>query len=418
MLQHLITQDEDLRMVPTDRAGLIAAVDRLRVELSTGPDPDRTRVLTRWIGIAQMSLGNHDEARTFLRRSLELAVTRGNVRAVIATELNFGDAHRYAGDVETADALYRSALDTARGKCPELLDFACQHFGKHLMERGDLTGARAQLQEALRLRIGRGDTELVESTQAALDRVDALIGSATAPAPAVAAPGEWSRRWTAWLQAHTTVGDPTRWHEDLRALRGAVRSLAVHQRVQPRHLSDQPFPAQLINAMAAEAEKALATDGYRHNGKRNAAVGEAASRFVTQVDLAALVAQSTRLDVEPPHTGVYIGYTEGQSLDFHVDEAGLGEANLIICLARTRRAGTAKASTTVFISAAGYLECDLAVGSGAVFDGALTPHGRTPLGTGEGITLISLGFRARDRARRALTDLPPVPAWPPRVGRH
>ncbi|MDR3079734.1 MAG: tetratricopeptide repeat protein, partial [Streptomyces sp.] len=176
MLQHLIRQDADLRMVPTDRDGLTAAVARLREELSTGPEAERTRVLTRWIGIARMSLGDHGEARTFLRRSLELAVAGGNVRAVVATELNFGDAHRYAGDVETAETFYRSALDTARGGCPELLDFALQHFGKHLMERGDLVGARARLQEALRLRIAKGNTELVGSTQVALDRVDVLIG--------------------------------------------------------------------------------------------------------------------------------------------------------------------------------------------------------------------------------------------------
>ncbi|MFD0566026.1 tetratricopeptide repeat protein [Kitasatospora saccharophila] len=391
-------------MVPTDRAELTAAVDRLQEELATGPDPDRTRVLTRWIGTAQLSLGNHDEAHTFLRRSLELAITSGNVRAIVATELNFGDAHRYAGDIETAETFYRSALDTARGQCPELLDYALQHFGKHLMERGDLTGARTHLQEALRLRIAKGDTELVESTQAALDRIGTLIGNS------IAAEGEWSRRWTAWLQARTGIADPARWHDGFPALREQIQGLAAHQRVQPRHLWDQPFPAELVAAMATEAEKALFSEGYLHNGKRNTAVGEAANHFASQVDLAAIVARATGLEVEQPHTGVYIGYTEGQSLDFHLDEAGFGEANLIICLQHTRPIDAGRASTTAFISAAGYLECDLAAGSGVVFDGALTPHGRTPLGAGESITLISLGFRARDQARRVLSDLPPAPA--------
>ncbi len=404
MLQHLIRQDADLRMVPTDRAELTAALKGLQEELATSLDPDRIRVLTRWIGIARMSLGHHDEARILLHRSLELAITSGNVRAVVATELNFGDAHRYAGDIETAETFYRSALDTARSKCPELLDFALQHFGKHLMERGDLAGARARLQEALRLRIAKGSTELVGSTQAALDRIDALIGNA------VAAPDEWSRRWTAWLQARTTVSDPTRWYDDLTAVRGAVQSLAVHQRVQPRHLWDQPFPAELVAAMAAEAERALAADGYRHNGKRNAPVGEVAHRFAAQVDLAATVARSTGLAVEQPHTGVYIGYTAGQFLDFHLDEDRFGEANLIVCLKHTRCPGTAQVSATVFIGGTGYLECALGTGCGVVFDGALTPHGRTRLGVGESITLISLGFRAQDRDRRVLTNLPPVPA--------
>lgn len=212
MLQHLITQDDGLRMVPTDRNELTAAVGRLRDELRALPektDPVRTRVLTRWVGLGQMCLGHHEDARTFLQQSLDLAAAIGNTGAVVATGLNLADAHRYAGDVRTADALYRNALNTARSQQPELLDFALQHTGKHLMERGDLAEAKIHLQEALRLRIAKGNTELVESTQAALDRVELLLGDAAA-----AAPSYWSRRWTSWLQSHSTARTPARWAED------------------------------------------------------------------------------------------------------------------------------------------------------------------------------------------------------------
>ncbi|MDH6135692.1 tetratricopeptide (TPR) repeat protein [Kitasatospora sp. MAA4] len=413
MLQHLIDQDEGLRMVPTDRNELTTAVGQLNEELRGLPeeaDPARTRVLTRWIGIGQMCLGNHDEARTVLRQSLDLAAALGNTRAVVATGLNLGDAHRYAGDVQGADALYRSALNTARSHHPELVDFALQHTGKNLMERGDLASAKAHLQEALRLRITKGDAGLVESTQAALARVELLIGRADASAADGAVPRQWSGEWTSWLQSRTTAQTPARWAEDFPALRDAVRGLNAHQRVYPRHLRDQPFPAELIAAMAAEAEKAVAADGYLHNGKWNAPVGDAASRFAGQVDLAAVVARSTGLEVEQPHTAVYIAYLEeGQFLDFHVDEFGFGEANLILCLQHERPTAAPSVSTTVFITADGCLECDLAAGDCVVFDGALTPHGRTPLTAGESITLISLGFRARDQASRTVTNLPPVP---------
>ncbi|MBV6700113.1 tetratricopeptide repeat protein [Kitasatospora aureofaciens] len=413
MLQHLIDQDEGLRMVPTDRNELTTAVGQLNEELRGLPeeaDPARTRVLTRWIGIGQMCLGHHEEARTFLRQSLDLAAAIGNTRAVVATGLNLGDAHRYAGDVQTADALYRSALNTARSQHPELVDFALQHTGKHLMERGDLAGAQAHLQEALRLRIVKGDAGLVESTQAALARVELLIGQADATAADGAVPRQWSGQWTSWLQSRTTAQTPARWAEDFPTLRDAVRGLTAHQRVHPRHLRDQSFPAELITQVAEEAEKAVAVDGYLHNGKWNAAVGDAASRFAGQVDLAAVVARSTGLDVEQPHTGVYIAYLEeGQFLDFHVDEVGFGEANLILCLKHERPTGAPRAGTTVFINADGYLECDLAAGDCVVFDGALTPHGRTPLSAGESVTLISFGFRARDQASRAVGNLPPAP---------
>ncbi|MER7580362.1 hypothetical protein [Kitasatospora sp. NPDC097691] len=419
MLNHLITHDDDLRMVPADRNELTVAVGRLHKDLQDlpeGADPARTRVLTRWIGIGRMCLGHHEEARRFLRQSLDLAAAIGNTRAVVATGLNLGDAHRYAGDVRTADALYRSALSTARGRHPELVDFALQHTGKHLMERGDLADAQAHLQEALRLRIAKGDAGLVESTQAALSRVEMLIGQADASAAGSAAPSRWSGQWTSWLRSRTTARRPDRWAEDFPTLRDAVRGLTAHQRVHPRHLRDQSFPAELVAAMAEEAERVVAADGYLHNGKWNAPVGVAANRFAAQIDLAAVVAGSTGLDVEQPHTAVYIAYREeGQFLDFHVDESGFGEANLILCLEHVRPTGAPRASTTVFIDANGYLECDLDVGDCVVFDGALTPHGRTPLGAGESVTLISFGFRAHDQALRTLTNLPPVPRQGKRI---
>ncbi|MFJ3219580.1 tetratricopeptide repeat protein [Kitasatospora sp. NPDC086801] len=403
-------------MVPTDRLELTTAVGQLHKELRAlpdGADLARARVLTRWIGIGQLSLGNYDDARTFLRQSLDLAATLSNTHAVVATGLNLGDAHRYAGDLRDADALYRSALGTARQQHPELVDYALQHTGKALMERGDLAGAQAHLQEALRLRIAKGDTELVESTQAALDRMELLLAKAAAsPAPGLT-PRDWSSRWTSWLQSRTTTRTPARWAEDFPALRDATRALTAHQRVHPRHLRhqrDQSLPAALIAAMAEEAEKAVAADGYLHNGKWNAAVGDAANSFAEQVDLASVVARSTGMVVEQPHSAVYIAYTEaGQFLDFHVDELGFGEANLILCLRHERPSGAPQVSATVFINADRYLTCALAPGDCVVFDGALTPHGRTPLSAGESVTLISFGFRARDEALRAPTNLPSAP---------
>ncbi|MFD7645761.1 tetratricopeptide repeat protein [Kitasatospora sp. NPDC059795] len=410
MLQHLITQDDRLRMVPTDRDELTIVVGQLRQELDVTTDPSRTRFLTREIGIAQMTLGNHDEARALLRKALDMATAAGNTRSVVASGINLGDAHRYAGDTQAADALYRSALATARSLHPELLDFAHQHFGKHLMELGDHAGALAHLQEALRLRIAKGNAELVESTQAALDRVALLLGRAN---PNSSAPHGWSAGWTAWLQFRTTARTPARWAENFPDIQDAVRGLTAHQRVHPRllrHLRDQSFATEPLAAMAQEAENALATAGYLHNGKWNAAVGDAATCFADHVDLAAVVARSTGLEVEQPHAGVYIAYREdGQFLDFHVDELGFGEANLILCLKHERPSEMTTPSSTVFITADGYLECDLAAGECVVFDGALTPHGRTPVSAGESVTLISFGFRARDRALRTPANLPPPP---------
>ncbi|MER7759176.1 tetratricopeptide repeat protein [Streptomyces sp. NPDC097619] len=420
MLQHLIAQDEHLRMVPTDRDQLTAAVAGMREDLrapTAGNDPERTRMLARWVGIGLVTLGDPGDALAFLRQALDLATAGGNTRAAIATELNLGDAYRYAGHPQTADSLYHRALDAARDQHPELLDFALQHLGKHLMEQGDLTAARTHLLEARRLRTAKGEAGLIESTQAALDHVELLIKQ-TGPDSFTATDVEdetaqRAEQWTAWLQAHTTTRTRQGRNEAFPALRDPVSRLTAHQLLRPVTLQGGSFPAELIEAMAVEAERVLAGGGYLHNGKRNAAVGDAANRFAGQVDLAAVVKRSTGLEVEQPHGGVYIGYTAaGQFLDFHVDESGFGEVNLILCLTHRRPATAATVSTTVFLGPDGYTEYDLTPGEGLLFDGAATPHGRTPLAAGEQVTLVSLGFRERDRTARPAARVPPGPDQP------
>ncbi|MFJ3882132.1 tetratricopeptide repeat protein [Streptomyces sp. NPDC090077] len=404
MLHHFIAHDEGLRMIPADRDHLTAAVEGLRAELrglSGEEDADRRRVLSRWIGVGSVVLGDYAEARTLLRQALDLATASGNSHAAIATEINLGDAYRYGGDADSADAFYRRALDMSRSRHPELVDFALQHYGKHLMERGEFAAARAHIQEALQLRHAKGDAALIEATQSVMDRVELLISRAEEV--------QWSRQWTSWLQSHTTARTPAGWEDGFPALREAVGGLTAHQRVQPRHLRAQ-FPVELLGAMTEEAEKAIAADGCLHNGKWNAAVGDAAHHFAAHADLAAVAARATGLNVEQPHTGVYIAYLEeGQFLDFHLDEFGFGEVNLILCLKHDRPTAAPTVSATVFIGPSGYAECALAPGDCVVFDGALTPHGRTPLGTGESVILISFGFRARDQALRGFPSAPPSP---------
>jgi hypothetical protein len=53
------------------------------------------------------------------------------------------------------------------------VDFALQHYGKHLIDAGRVEEAVVCLREALRLRQAKGDKELIESTIKALG----LVGS-------------------------------------------------------------------------------------------------------------------------------------------------------------------------------------------------------------------------------------------------
>ncbi|MCA2208261.1 phosphotransferase [Nocardia rosealba] len=154
--------DERLRMIPVDAESLAARV--------AAADPHDFGGLRR-LGIALMLLGRYDEALDRLDQALELADTE---RRRITVWINLADVYRYQGEPGRAEILYRRALDASRALDPELVSFAAHHLGKSLAEQHRPDEARELLNEAMRLRVADGDSELIESTRAALDHLDEL----------------------------------------------------------------------------------------------------------------------------------------------------------------------------------------------------------------------------------------------------
>lgn len=154
-------------MVATDPDALTEAVERLRA-MDSGAGRDDLALLRR-LGYGLIALGRCAEAVPVLDRAVALASAAGTARAEVAVRINLGDAHRYGGDQRSAGEQYDRALDLARGQVPDLVDFALQHKGKHLIDTGRPEEAVRCLQEALTLRRAKGDPELIRSTVAALD---------------------------------------------------------------------------------------------------------------------------------------------------------------------------------------------------------------------------------------------------------
>ncbi|MFD0557557.1 tetratricopeptide repeat protein [Stackebrandtia endophytica] len=159
----LITYDSELRMIPTDVAAMEAEVKRH----SRGDSYQQLRAA----GVGSVALGRYDAARDLLNRARELADTQTRV---IAVDINLADAHRYDGDLVEAERLCRRALAAARSDSPDLIDFASQHLGKCLTDQGRFDEAREALNEALRLRLAKGEQSLIDSTRSAIDRLEQL----------------------------------------------------------------------------------------------------------------------------------------------------------------------------------------------------------------------------------------------------
>ncbi|RAG80680.1 hypothetical protein DN069_36915 [Streptacidiphilus pinicola] len=227
----------------------------------------------------------------------------------------------------------------------------------------------------------------------------------------------WGQHWTHWLRWKTTVkSDPNVWKRTFPTIADEIAELNSRQRIASQFVTaHELFTAENLSAMTTEAAAALrSATGFIHNGKWNAPVDSAALDFIDRVGLATLVSELAGVEVEEPQGATYIGYFEpGQFLDFHVDDFSYGEVNLIICLSHTGDGLSEHPSSTVFIERDGYRLCNLHAGDYLLFDGAFTPHGRTPVAAGEEVVLVSFSFKSRNRALWDVAGAPPAPADTP-----
>jgi tetratricopeptide (TPR) repeat protein len=164
-LEGLTRFDERLRQVAEDRAAVERAIDAAREQLDRVEAPEEVSMLLAYLGNACRAVGRLDEALAYHCAAL------GGERSSAAL-IRLGETHRCREEYVEAERVLRQALDQAVGTTLE--DFALEHLGKTLVDRGDASAAQPLLERALELRRKKGNVDLVASTEAALARARAL----------------------------------------------------------------------------------------------------------------------------------------------------------------------------------------------------------------------------------------------------
>ncbi|GAB4003711.1 hypothetical protein GCM10029992_46580 [Glycomyces albus] len=170
-IAELIATGNAGRMYATEPEKLQRLVDKTLAREAGLAQPE-----LRQIGVALVALGDYRQARSVLARALDRAATP---RQKVATLFNLGDAHRYDEDLPGAEPKYTEAIAIARSACPEVLHFAMQHYGKHLIDARKPKRAAEVLEEVLRMRRKLGEPALLTSTQEALNLARAAAGRRT-----------------------------------------------------------------------------------------------------------------------------------------------------------------------------------------------------------------------------------------------
>lgn len=170
-IAELIAIGNDGRMYATEPEKL-----RRRVHYELAREPRLSQPELRQAGVGLIALGDFAQARRILADALDRAETP---HQRVAALVNLGDAHRYPGELASAEPLYERAIEIAQAECPNTLHFALQHFGKHLIDARRPHLAVEVLTEVLLMRQKIGDTTLIASTLQALSAARAAVGQRT-----------------------------------------------------------------------------------------------------------------------------------------------------------------------------------------------------------------------------------------------
>lgn len=164
-LRHLPEQPLQVLSALQERLHLLGTLD------AATSARERASLLGR-IGEDYRQLGMLDDASAHLERALELAQAAKAPALEVTLTLRLATARQHRGEHARAEVMFQGALARTRdpaAQAAELEDFALQHMGKCLVEMGHYAQARDCFEQALRLRLAKGDQGLIASTREALD---------------------------------------------------------------------------------------------------------------------------------------------------------------------------------------------------------------------------------------------------------
>jgi RimJ/RimL family protein N-acetyltransferase len=159
-----------LRAQPVDAAAMLTHAHSLQKQAMQHSDPAQGASRASEAALLFVLLGRHDDARELFDFALARQPASERLYDRTVTELRFAQLPQFAGQLAESESLFAELVARCRGepRLHSLLDFALQHLGKVLFDRGEYGCALDRFREALALREAKDDRNLIASTQLAI----------------------------------------------------------------------------------------------------------------------------------------------------------------------------------------------------------------------------------------------------------
>ncbi len=148
-----ITQDEQMRDVPTDKRLFQAAIRNAYQELKRARETNYglgIRNNLSYLGEALTLIGRPEKAVELLREKVDIERGLGHTRMMMIAQVYLGRAEMYRGNLSVAEQLLLEARDLSEGDgMRDLRSMPCHYLGLTYLEQGRQQEAIQTLQEAL-----------------------------------------------------------------------------------------------------------------------------------------------------------------------------------------------------------------------------------------------------------------------------
>jgi tetratricopeptide (TPR) repeat protein len=171
--------DENLRDIPNNPAQMQQAVEFLQFQLQQETKERAIIQLLGLLGVYARMLHDFPLAQKALTSAHDLSRTIGEEKLIVVNMIRLAHVYQWQQQYTKSEELFEEAITLCQTK-PEIstyLDFAYQHLGKCKFDQKQYEQALYYFEQAKELRVKKGDLSLIESTQVALNTVNAFINT-------------------------------------------------------------------------------------------------------------------------------------------------------------------------------------------------------------------------------------------------
>jgi rhodanese-related sulfurtransferase len=150
-------------------------IEELRSTLNQQAPTEQVRTLGLIATVHRIRREFEPAIQTF-QQAIQLAHALGDERAIATNQLRLAIAYQYRGDEKQSIALFKEVLPKLES-LDHQLDFGFQHWGKFLVEQGQVRAGLVFLERALAMRKVAGNAELIASSEKAVNEARKLLKS-------------------------------------------------------------------------------------------------------------------------------------------------------------------------------------------------------------------------------------------------